>query len=333
MQALSKYFSSFFIQLDGPAREYFPGEEFSGYAIIYTLKASLQTVSWLTEKFLPKCSTEIKILDDINISNFPPPVVRPFQIEVKGKKKRRGFAHINIEISKGAIMRGQIVPIRIHIKHIAPIKNLEGVLVALYKRTKILTKYGKEETTRKVICSTISPILIDPDTLETIINTKITVPNKVPPTINNAKYLYVSYSIEINVDLTIKKTIFETSNKVGKLDYTHLRKKMGKYNGYFNIPLVIGTTDNSGNDYNNIRHRLRRPSEWTIGSTNNRPIDPSLLSALSFSLPDSHSSYHYQNEDSGNYALSWDGTISPVPSAPSVDDFEIHDDINIRYTS
>ncbi|CAB4385048.1 unnamed protein product [Rhizophagus irregularis] len=310
---------------------------FSGYGITYTLKAALQTVSWLSETFLRKCSTEIKILDDINIKNYPPPIVRPFQIEVKGKKKFRGYAHINIEISKGAIMRGQSVPISIHIKHIAPIKNLEGVLIALYKRTKTISKNGKEETTRKVISSTILPILINPDTSEATINTKITVPNKVPPTVNNARYFFISYSIEINVDLTIKKTIFETSSKVGKHSYAHLRKKMGKYNGYFNIPLVIGTTDVSNynnNDYTNIHdhnHHMRRPSEWTIGSSNNHPIDPSFLSALS----DSYNNCHYHNEDGDNYAMSWDGTgtISPIPSAPSVDDFEVYDDFNIHYSS
>lgn len=85
----------------------FKKKKFSGYGITYTLKAALQTVSWLSETFLRKCSTEIKILDDINIKNYPPPIVRPFQIEVKGKKKFRGYAHINIEISKGAIMRGK----------------------------------------------------------------------------------------------------------------------------------------------------------------------------------------------------------------------------------
>jgi len=185
-----------------------------------------------------------------------------------------------------------------------------------------------------VISSAISPILIDPETLETIINTKITVPNKVPPTVNNARYFFVSYSIEINVDLTIKKTIFETSNTVGKHSYIHLRKKMGKYNGYFNIPLVIGTTDNSDygdDDYNNIHYHTRRPSEWTIGSANNHSIDPSFLS---INLPDSYGNYHYHS-DGGNYAISWDGTgtISPVPSAPSVDDFGICDDFDIRYSS
>jgi hypothetical protein len=181
------------------------------------------------------------------------------------------------------------------------------------------------------------PILINPDTLETTINTKITVPDKVPPTVNNARYFFISYSVEINVDLTIKKTIFETSSKVGKHGYAYLRKKMGKYNGYFNIPLVVGTTDNSDyvNNYytNNIHHHMRRPSEWTLGSTNNHPIDPSFLSALSINLPDSNC--HYHNEDGDNYAMSWNGTgtISPVPSAPSVDDFEIHDDFNIHYSS
>jgi sporulation-control protein spo0M len=320
MQALSTLFSEFYIRLEEPAKEYFPGDEvhgaiivqssksiktsavrlklkgkvtskskdhdfylfekevpvteyskvekylhfpfslnlpndipssymFSGNAIKYTLKASLQAISWLSEAFLPKCSTEIKILENIDVSNYPPPIVRPFQIEVKGKKKKRGFAHINVEISKGAIMRGQTIPIRIHIKHIAPIKNLEGILIGLCKRTKFILKDGKEEITRKIVSSTISPILIDPKTLETIINTKLTVPNEIPPTIKNARFFFVSYSIEVNVDLTIKKTIFESSNKVGKRDYTYLKKKLGKYVGCFYIPLVIGTTTTNNGDY------------------------------------------------------------------------------------
>jgi hypothetical protein len=35
MQALSSYFSDFFIQLDEPAREYFPGEEVRGIYLPY----------------------------------------------------------------------------------------------------------------------------------------------------------------------------------------------------------------------------------------------------------------------------------------------------------
>src|SRR2546421_107747 len=98
---------------------------------------------------------------------------------------------------------------------------------------------SKEEITRKVVASTISPILIDPKTLETVINTKLTVPDNIPPTIKNARFFFVSYSLEVNVDLTIKKTIFESSSKVGKRDYTYLKKKLGKYVGCFYIPLVI----------------------------------------------------------------------------------------------
>ncbi|CAG8477649.1 16846_t:CDS:2 [Funneliformis mosseae] len=304
---------------------------FSGYTITYTLKATIQTVSWLSEALLPKCFTEIKVLDHINISNYPPPIIKPFQIEVKGKKNRHGLAHTNVEIPKGAIMRGETLPIRIHISHIVPIKNLEGVLIALYRRTKIILRDGKEEVVREVVASTVSPILIDPVSLETIINTKLTIPNEIPPTISNGKFFFVSYLLEVHVDLTIKKTIFESSSRIGKHNYTHLRKKLGRYNGYFNIPLVIGTTNSNNCDSNNgqidmqnpsvsclpipnfsSRSHARRSSEWTIISSNNS-IGPS-PSFLSISLPDSQLSQHCDNNSN---VIPWDGFISPVPSAPS----------------
>ncbi|CAI2177121.1 10519_t:CDS:2 [Funneliformis geosporum] len=397
MQALAPYFSDFYIQLEEPTRERFPGEEVRGVIILQSSKtvkksavrlkfkgkvkletkghdfhlfekeipveelararkkyqrfsfslnlptddipssSTIQTVSWLSESLLPKCFTEIKVLDHINISNYPPPIIKPFQIEVKGKKKRHGLAHTIVDIPKGAIMRGESLPIRIHISHIVPIKNLEGVLIALYRRTKIILRDGKEEVVREVVASTVSPILIDPDSLETMINTKLTIPNDIPPTISNGKFFFVSYLLEVNVDLTIKKTIFESSSRIGKHDYANLRRKLGKYNGYFNIPLVIGTTKSNDFDTNNRQidmqntlgscllipnssplHHARRSSEWTIISTNNS-IDPS---CLSISLPDSQHSHHGDNNSN---IIPWDGIISPVPSAPSVEELNIYE--------
>jgi len=167
---------------------------------------------------------------------------------------------------------------------------------------------------------------VDPNTLEAIINTKIMVPNKIPPTINNGKFFFVSYLLEVNVDLTIKKTIFESSSRIGKHDYVHLRKRLGKYNGFFSIPLVIGTANSNDYDNNNNnrqidmqspsdlylpvpnplhRHHARRSSERTIVSTNN--------SFLSISF----------------YGDNSNGIISPVPSAPSVEELDISEnDLN-----
>src|SRR6185312_11966765 len=184
---------------------------------------------------------------------------------------------------------------------------------------------SREEKHPKELVSTVSPVLIDPDTLETNISTKITVPKDISPTISNAKIFSIGYYVEIIVDLTAKTTIYETSSRNSK-------KKFGKSHGRFEVPIVVGTIDSSltaprrtsvrrSSIQLPIRGRQQQnnvfSNEWAANSAVSLN-DP--LLALPPSPPYRHSR-----------AISWTGSVSPVPSAPSVEEVGHYDDFGKQF--
>ncbi|CAJ0912852.1 17128_t:CDS:2, partial [Entrophospora sp. SA101] len=131
--------------------------------------------SWLPDSTSPKCSARVNILDKVDIVNYSPPFIKPFSIDVKGsvkKSKKMGSAKVEIEIGHGAVLKGQTIPIRIYLEHFVPIKNLDGVLIALYRKISAVSSSGKENSKLKIMNASTSPILIDPKTLNAVINTK-----------------------------------------------------------------------------------------------------------------------------------------------------------------
>ncbi|CAG8543752.1 5205_t:CDS:2 [Paraglomus occultum] len=188
----------------------------------------------------------------------------------------------------------------------------------------MFTVSSREERHPKELLSTVSPILIDPDTLETNISTKITVPKDISPTISNAKIVSISYYVEIIVDLTAKTTIYETSSRS--------KKRLGKSHGRFEVPIVVGTIDSNLTSPRRtsvrrssiqlpIRGRLQQnnvlPNEWASNSAVSLN-DP--LLALPPSPPYRHSR-----------AISWTGSVSPVPSAPSVEELGYYEDFEVKF--
>nr|CAG8533900.1 8276_t:CDS:2 [Entrophospora candida]CAG8550529.1 6108_t:CDS:2 [Entrophospora candida] len=297
-------------------------------SVSYKFKALFKPKSWLPDSTSPKCSARVNILDKIDIVNYSPPFIKPFSIDVKGsvkKSKKMGSAKVEIEIGHGAVLKGQTIPIRIYLEHFVPIKNLDGVLIALYRKISAASSSGKENSKLKIINASTSPILIDPKTLNAVINTKVPIPNNgdddnddniITPTIKIGKnHLLVEYFIEIIVDLTIKKTIYESSKKssyttMTTSKYLNLKEKTGKYNANFNIPIIIGTFDRRGGR----------------GSQNNQSLEvPTII----------HSHFNSHPSDlSTNSVILWTGNASPTPSAPSVNEIGLYDDeFELYYSS
>ncbi|CAG8543769.1 5206_t:CDS:2 [Paraglomus occultum] len=80
---------------------------FNGGSISYTFKATLHS-SWLPEKLSKRCAVSVNVLDRIDIQAYPAPVIRPFQTEVKVKKKKtKGIAFVDVLVGKGAVLQGK----------------------------------------------------------------------------------------------------------------------------------------------------------------------------------------------------------------------------------
>jgi len=141
------------------------------------------------------------------------------------------------EILQGACVAGDVLPIKVSIDHIKPIKSMRGLIVTLYRHGRIdthpaiplgpfgtgedpvcedyyprsrtglgglsLTTAGSSRTFRQDLAQTITPLIINPQTLTAIIKTSVQIPDHVFPTITCVPGSMVSfrYFVEVVIDL------------------------------------------------------------------------------------------------------------------------------------
>lgn len=217
-----------------------------------------------------------------------------------------------VELQRGGCLPGDVVPIRVAVQHIRRITSIHGVIVTLYRLGRIdsspgvLSKepseaearradkdeyYPKSKTGlgglslsaagscsvfRKDLSQSISPLVIDPDSLTATLTTSVRVPEDVFPTIKGVPYEMITfkYHVEVIVDLGGKlasqiqggkpsaarlSTVggplglagvsFDSSSPAlaswgtGIIDTDRLRRQKGVISVVFEV--VVGTTDSS----------------------------------------------------------------------------------------
>ncbi|KAL9635699.1 MAG: hypothetical protein Q9164_003296 [Protoblastenia rupestris] len=141
------------------------------------------------------------------------------------------------EVLQGGCLPGDIVPIKVSIDHTRPIKSMQGVIVTLYRSARVDTnpalllgpsssqghaKYedyypksrtglgglsfsaaGSSRTFRQDLAQTITPLIVDPQSLIAIIKTSIQIPEHIFPTINGVpgSMIIFKYFVEVVIDL------------------------------------------------------------------------------------------------------------------------------------
>lgn len=216
-----------------------------------------------------------------------------------------------IELQRGGCLPGDVVPIKISVQHIRTVKSIHGVIVTLYRLGRIdsspwlLSKelseaesrraedeyYPKSKTGlgglslsaagscsvfRKDLSQSISPLIINPETLAATLTASVRVPEDVFPTIKGVPYEMITfkYHVEVIVDLggklakqiqggkpsgarmsTVGGPLGLTSNSfdggsaslaswgTGIIDTDRLRRQKGVISVVFEA--VVGTTDSS----------------------------------------------------------------------------------------
>lgn len=141
--------------------------------------------------------------------------------------KKRSDVTATIEMLKAGCLRGESIPVKISIKHTKPIKSLHGIIVTLVRQGRFdtfpvssnglsskgsasslkkglsLTSGGSTTTFRKDLSQVIIPLIVDPNTLTTVVRASVRVPEDAFPTISTVPGQIVSfkYYIEVLVDL------------------------------------------------------------------------------------------------------------------------------------
>ncbi|KAL9127427.1 MAG: hypothetical protein Q9217_003696 [Psora testacea] len=141
------------------------------------------------------------------------------------------------EILQGGCLPGDVLPIKVSIDHIKPIKSMQGLIITLYRSARVdthpalplgpsnrqgtakyedyypksrtglgglsLSSAGSSRTFRQDLAQTITPLMVDPQSLTAIIKTSIQVPEHIFPTIHGVpgSMIIFKYFIEVVIDL------------------------------------------------------------------------------------------------------------------------------------
>ncbi|KAF8422971.1 hypothetical protein EV426DRAFT_154848 [Tirmania nivea] len=181
------------------------------------------------EKGALKCGPNPKAKADLTTPNSSTPYITIDNASIKSNSvKKSSNVTATIELSRAGALRGESIPVKISIKHTKPVKSLHGIIVTLVrvghfdtfpisanglnskgsasslKKGLYLGSGGGTITTfRKDLSQVIAPLIVDPNTLTTVVKTSVRVPEDSFPSINSVPGQIVSfkYFVEVLVDL------------------------------------------------------------------------------------------------------------------------------------
>ncbi|CAI4061879.1 Rim8p SKDI_07G2100 [Saccharomyces kudriavzevii IFO 1802] len=124
---------------------------------------------------------------------------------------------ISVDIPQAGFMIGEIVPIDVRIDHYKPFYAPAGLTTTLVRICRVggAGKDDPMETFRKDICQSISPIYINPETLQFQSRVYLKVPLDAFSTLTTVnKFFSFQYYIEVMVNLSKKNVVYTESNRI-----------------------------------------------------------------------------------------------------------------------
>lgn len=137
-----------------------------------------------------------------------------------------------VELQKAGFLRGDVIPIKIHVHHTKHIKSLHGVIVTLYRQARVdvnpalpkvgstknehetssktrtgiglsITGAGSSHLFRKDLSQSFASLIINPSTLSAEIKASVVVPEEAFPTISTVPggMITFKYYVEVVLDL------------------------------------------------------------------------------------------------------------------------------------
>ncbi|SAM06023.1 hypothetical protein [Absidia glauca] len=273
----------------------------------YKIKAIHEMIS-LPLSLYPKESKDVTILDRINVNDASYQsslstakdlkAVIPKDVTTKNKAVGKWIhsdssnpVQCRMSIPSTCFVEGHNIPITLHVQHIAPVKQMEGIQIQLERIVNFTTATGERSVDTLTLSDTILPLICDVDDHSAQVNSHITIPTPTAPTLQSSfSPIQISYRLKATVNLDINNLLDETATPSRKRDIAKgMVNSWGKRIGWavdgsvtgilpdsiveLELPLTIGTiVDNNDS-----------PSLPTTISNDNSQI--SLRSASSVSLP------------------------------------------------
>jgi hypothetical protein len=285
-----------------------------------------------------------------------------------------GTITATIELLKAGCLPGDSIPLKISIQHTKRIKSMHGIIITLYRQGRIdsapplsmftdikgkaaeklkheeyypksktglgglsLSSAGSSSVFRKDLSQTFAPIIIDPTTLSTVVNSSIRVPEDVFPTIVGVPGQMISfrYHIEVVVDLggklagtsrhlpklgmmNVQSNFADTNNQLlGRengsasmlaawggsiVDTDHIRREKSVVACLFEI--IVGTTDS-------VRVRRRRNTDL------DQPVETPRSDIFRNEIPEEEDAEHnYTHDGSHDQNYTYDHTYDHASQYP-----------------
>ncbi|CAI4063099.1 hypothetical protein SUVZ_07G2000 [Saccharomyces uvarum] len=124
---------------------------------------------------------------------------------------------ISVDIPHAGFVIGETIPIDVKIEHYKPFYHPAGLTTTLVRICRVggAGKDDPMETFRKDICQSISPIYINPETLQFQPRIHLKVPLDAFSTLTSvSKFFSFQYYIEVMVNLSKKNVVYTESNRI-----------------------------------------------------------------------------------------------------------------------
>ena len=276
--------------------------DFGRGSIVYTLRCDHQKPRTLLGRSHVTSRKDVSVMDAIDVAQFASPRRRAVDFDPKSKRREgTGKIEATVDVSRYGYMKGETITPVIRVTHYKPIKNLQGAIVTLCRMSRFDSPDMAPQTFRKDLAQNVTPLLVDPQTLEYKVSPRVRIPPDAFPTINQAGPVSFRYYIEVMLDLNSKTTVFQMAPTDAATTYTGddgavmieteaLRRERGVYRVQFEI--IIGTRDSRAGYTEPARTQsMHSGSRQSDGRTSSRGGDglslppPSINAATASSYP------------------------------------------------
>ncbi|KAK9368775.1 hypothetical protein V1509DRAFT_622773 [Lipomyces kononenkoae] len=319
---------TFAFMFELPAKGLMTSLEFEKGSIVYMLSASHHRPG----PFPPiTCHKALSLQCPLDITDLPPPKPSMLSVEInkKNRRRERGTATAFVETPSVGCLRGQVIPVKITVRHVREVRSINGVVITFLRISRVCPHDVEPLSFRKDLVQTVTPLYIDSRTLTTTITANIRVPTDIFPTIDEYPLVAFKYCLEVVLDLSGKaelplaQTVMHSSNtepapNLTSRPYvdTELMKRM---KGVVSLwtEIVVGTEKSEQVKKPNP---ATAPAKVTVSPAVSQNIPPSQRTSRIVTLPPEVESVQVQASSSSSpptvpgYPLSQDPSQPMAPS-------------------
>ncbi|ORX89780.1 hypothetical protein K493DRAFT_65448 [Basidiobolus meristosporus CBS 931.73] len=225
-------------------------------SIQYTLRATHHK-PWIPTALSPRCVCPVLVSDFVDSQD--PIYLTPLEetkeaiLTLGTFRKSKGPVKAKVFIPKKAFTKGEIIPVKISISHIQPIRDANGIHVKLLQLSSFMAN-GYEQKQASVVFAQDLAYNVDSTSLSTTAEAKLRIPHSLPPTTIKSPLISFSYEIHVKVDL---------------VPSTFHKKRLE-----YEFPLVVGTYPIMGESFEEdevtpditdyTSHAAEEEGDWTV---------------------------------------------------------------------